>query len=143
MTKEEKLYTITCNKRQLQLISMACDLVSRLQCCQFDHITNVVQPSDFGVENKHWTRLHHFRDDLLELKGYFNLNINSSYGISSPEVQNSARTWWDIHQVIRNKLAYEENPDVTPENRWRKGKITVNFDLPMQSDKENELIKIS
>jgi hypothetical protein len=140
---EDKLYKITCNKRQLQLISIACDLVSRLQCCQFDHITNVVQPRDFGLENENFTRLRYFRETLLEIKEYFDLNINSSYGIFSPEVQNSARTWWDMHQVIRNKLAYESNPGITPENRWEKGKITVDFDEPAHSDKENELIKIS
>ena len=138
----EKLYTITCNRRQLELISQACNIISRLQCCQFDHITNVVQPSDFGVENKDWTRLHHFQDDLLRLKEYFNLSLNSSYGIFSEKVQDSARTLWDIHAVLRNKMAYEDNPGVTPQNRWEKGKIFVNFDEPMHSDKENQLVKV-
>lgn len=138
----EKLYTITCNRRQLDLISRACDLVSRLQCCQFDHVANVVQPRDFGVENKDFSRLHYFQNDLLKLKGYFNLGENASHGIYSREVQDSARTFWDMHQVIRNKIAYEENPEVTPENRWEKGKITINFDEPHRSDKENKLIKV-
>lgn len=140
MTK--KLYKITCNRRQLELISRATDLMSRLQCCQFSEVANIVQPSDFGVENKEWTRLHHFQDDLLKLKEYFNLAESASYGIYSEKVQDSARTLWDIHAVLRNKMAYEDNPGVTPENRWEKGKIFVNFDEPMWSDKENELVKV-
>jgi hypothetical protein len=116
--------------------------MSRLQIGQLDHITNVVQPSDFGVENKNWTQLHAFQDELLRLKEYLGLTISSNYGIFSEKVHDSARTLWDIHQVIRNKIAYEENPGVTPMNRWEKGKIFVNFDEPMWSDKNNILIKI-
>jgi hypothetical protein len=141
MTKE-KLYTIVCNRRQLELISRACDLVSRLQCCQFDHIANIVQPSYWGVEHKYFTRLHAFQEDLLKLKSYFNLTPNSSYGIHSLEVQDSARTLYDMHQVVRNKIAYEDSPGVTPQNRWKMHKFQVNYDEPHQSDKENELIKV-
>lgn len=136
----EKLYTITCNRRQLELISKACDFMSRIQILQFDHISYIVHPKH--ENDKDFKKLHAFQDDLLKLKQYFGFAPNASYGIYSREVANSARILWDVHQVIRNKITYEENPEVTPENRWKKGKITVNFDKPHQSDKENELIKV-
>lgn len=132
---KEKLYTITCNRKQLELISQACDLISRIQCLQFDKIVDIIQPNNPK-------KLFPFQDDLLKLKEYFGLSSSFCYGIFSDKVQKSAKILWDIHQVIRRHIAYEDNPGVTPENRWKKYKITVDFDDVYKSDKENELIKV-
>ena len=108
---------------------------------QFSEVARIVQPK---YENdRDFKLLHAFQDELLDLKQWFGFSRNASYGIYSHEVQDSARTLYDMHQIIRNKLAYEANPEVNYGNRWEKGKITIDFDEPHQSDKENELIKIS
>jgi len=130
---------ITCSESQLRLLSWACDFVSRIQICQFDRIADIIEPSGLDPNFK---KLWNFRDDLDRLKSYWDLPKNASYGIFSEEVPNTARTLWDIHQVIRNRLAYDSNPGVTPENRWKKGKFTVDFDEPFHANKDIPLIKV-
>lgn len=131
--------TITCNESQLRLLSWSCDLVSRIQICQFDRIADIIEPSGLDPDFK---RLWDFRDDLDRLKSYWGLSKNASYGIFSEEVSDTARILWDMYQVIRNRLAYDSNPGVTPENRWEKGKFTVDFDKPFHADKKTPLIKV-
>jgi hypothetical protein len=131
--------TITCSESQLRLLSWSCDLVSRIQICQFDRIADIIEPSGPDPDFK---RLWDFRDDLDRLKSYWGLSKNASYGIFSEEVSDTARTLWDMYQVIRNRLAYDSNPGVTPGNRWEKGKFTVDFDEPFHADKETPLIKV-
>lgn len=138
---ESKTYTITLNEEQLKLVSRICDIVSRLQCCQFERLTDLVEPSQF-VDDPNFKRLHKVQKELNLLKIYFGLSPSASYGIYSEKVNTSARTLWDIHQVIRHYLAYQGAPGVTQENRWKHHKFTVNFDEPRHSDKSNELIKI-
>lgn len=136
---EEKKYTIELNENQLRLLSWACEKISRIQMCQFDSVADIVSPP---TEGPGYGILHDFRDALDSLKRFFGLSVGSYFGIYSDKVDNSARTLFDIHCVIRNHLAYEANPGVTQENRWEKHKFTVDFDEPMHSDKENELIKV-
>jgi hypothetical protein len=132
-------YVIECNEHQLRLLSWACEKVSRIQMCQFDSVADIVSPQIEGADYK---ILHEFRDTLNNLKRFFGLSTNSYFGIYSDKVDNSARTAFDIYQVIRNYLAYEANPGVTPQNRWKNHKFTVDFDEPTKCDEENELIKV-
>jgi hypothetical protein len=131
-------YTITLNENQLRLLSWACDVVSRIQICQLDRVADIIEPKD----DPNFAKLHAFQDELLYLKRWFGLAPNASYGIFSEEVHNSARTLWDMHQVIRNRLAYDAHPGITPQNRWWNGKFTVDFDEPFHADKENPLIEV-
>jgi hypothetical protein len=126
---------IICSEEHLGVLSCACDLVSRIQICQFDRVADIVYPQDFG-------KLWEFRRKLDGLKFYWGMSSNMSYGIFSEEVSDTARTLWDMHQVIRNRLSYDANPGVTPENRWEKGKFTVDFDEPFHANKEVPLIKV-
>jgi hypothetical protein len=131
--------TITCSEFQLRSLSWACDLVSRIQICQFDRVADVIEPSGLDPDFK---RLWAFRGDLDRLKSWWGMSSNASYGIFSTEVPDTARTLWDIHQVIRNRLAYDSHPGITPQNRWAEGKFTVDFDEPFHADKETPLIKV-
>jgi len=140
MTENEKRYIIELNENQLRLLSWACEKVSRIQMCQFDSVADIVSPQREGSD---FTIYHEFRDALDSLKRFFGLSTNSYFGIYSDKVDNSARTAFDIHQVIRNYLAYEASPGVTPQNRWERHRFTVDFDDPMRSDNENELVKVS
>ena len=129
---------IICSEKNLRILSWACDIVSRLQICQFDRVADVIEPQDDPDFKKLWE----FRGKLDGLKFYWGMSSNMSYGIFSEEVSDTARTLWDMHQVIRNRLAYDTNPGITPENRWEKGKFTVDFDEPFHANKEIPLIKV-
>jgi len=131
--------TIACSESQLRTLSWSCDLISRIQICQFDRVADIIEPSRLDPDFK---RLWEFRGDLDRLKSWWGMSSNASYGIFSTEVPNTARTLWDIHQVIRNRLAYDSNPGITPGNRWEKGKYTVDFDEPFHADKDTPLIKV-
>jgi len=131
--------TITCNESQLRTLSWSCDLISRIQICQFDRIADIIEPSGLDPDFK---KLWEFRGNLNRLKSWWGMSSNASYGIFSLEVPDTARTLWDMHQVIRNRLAYDSNPGITPENRWAKGRFTVDFDEPFHADKGTPLIKV-
>lgn len=128
-------YQITCNEDQLRQISNACELVSRLHMHQFDAIASMLWPNDLN-------RSSEFRDRLDDLKEFFGLFRNQYHGIYSKETSDVARTLWDVHQVLRHRLSYDAHPGITPENRWKNHCLGVNFDEPMQSDEENELIEV-
>ena len=127
------------DEKDLWFLSNACDLISRIMICQFDRIADIVEPYNMG---KDFSKLHKFREDLDDLKKYWGMSRNASYGMFSSQVSDDARTLWDMHQVIRNRLAYDNNPGITPENRWKMGKITVNFDDPFQSNPNVPLLKV-
>ena len=129
---------ITCSKEHLQVLSLACDKVSRIQICQFDNIADIAWP----INNLDFERMWDFRRRLDLLKSFWGMTSYMSYSIFSIEIPDTARTLWDMHQVIRNRLAYDANPGVTPENRWEKRKFTVDFDEPFHTNKEIPLIRV-
>lgn len=135
---DENKYQIICDENTLALLSSACDLISRIHMCQFDHIVDFISIEDDG----NFSKYHELRDKLDDLKKHWGLPKNAYYSIYSDKISDDARSYWDMHQVMRNRLAYDNNPGITPENRWEKGKITVDFDEPMHSNKNLSLIKI-
>jgi hypothetical protein len=143
ISREKKVFSVKdnrliCSEEHLRILSWACDLVSRLQICQFDRVADIVYPQNDPDFKKLWE----FREKLDSLKFYWGMSHSMSYGIFSEEVSDTARTLWDIHQVIRNRLSYDANPGITPENRWEKGKFTVDFDEPFHANKEIPLVKV-
>lgn len=122
----------------MSMISQACDIASRIYMCQFDNISDMVSIR----EDNHFRKLNEIRNKLDMIKSCWGLSTNAYFGIYSLKVNDNARTLWDIHQVIRNRLAYDQNPGITPENRRSKGKLTVDFDEPAHSNKNVPLIKI-
>jgi hypothetical protein len=118
-----------CNEKNLRILSNSCDTISRIKMCQFDNIANIVtlkDPRDF-------VKFHRFKSHLDGLKRYWNLSMSANFGIFSHEIDNTARTLWDMHQVIRNRLAYDSSPV---------RKVLVDFDEPFCSDGINPLIKV-
>lgn len=117
-------YQITCNGAQLRLISDACELLARLHMHQFSTISHIIWPEDIRMSREYWDYL----DGIKEFMGPI-------------QDKSPRRCLWDIHQVLRHRLAYDANPGVTPENRWPHH-WGVNFDEPMRTDEENELIEV-
>jgi hypothetical protein len=123
MTKTEKV-TITCSIEQASVISEALDLYSRVLMGQFDNLG--------------WTLALRYNFDvdaaaklLNELKYVIFPELprgGAYYGIIHPRLHEDSRIAYDIHQVIRQKLAYFRKPE---------GWITVDFDDPMRTSAEN------
>lgn len=126
-------YVIKCNKEQLETIMKACEFMSRVQAGQIEEVSCVLG---------HFADRGQIRDMLIPVKHLMGLDPHASHGIRSSDIPDSSRVLWDVYQVIRNRLAYDDNPGVTPENRFDMGKITVNFDEPLRTDNRNELIKV-
>jgi hypothetical protein len=59
--------------------------------------------------------------------------IGHSYGIHSEKVSDNARVAFDLIQVIRNKIAWINNP---------KGDFFVDFDTPYKTSKEEDLATV-
>lgn len=133
------MYQITMNREHLDLLLQATDIMSRIHMLQFNRMADVVQPT----EDSHFEKLHQFQDELNNLKKFWDISLNASFGINSNQISNDARTYWDMHQVLRNFVSYEDHPEVTPENRWKiPNGWTVNFDEVLQANNDIGLIKI-
>jgi len=122
-------YLLRVNKTQLEAISAASELLVRLHMGQFPTLTEYL---NVPLEN-----ISEFRTDLENLKRHFGLTYSSSWGIMNDnQVPEQVRTLWDIHQVIRHRLAYDSRPGLTPENRWSEGAWTVQYDEPYKTSSE-------
>ena len=130
------MYNLKINKKQLKVISKALDIYSRIGIGQVDEI--LWHPSvakKMWVKNNNLTenKINHklvrkMLDDIKKI--VWNYDPNTYGGISMAEEDDKVA--YDLYQVIRHKLAWEEKPE---------GGITVNFHEPMKWSKE-ELAKI-
>lgn len=123
-------YLLKISKHQAEVISLALDVLSRIGLGQFDiAISDAMKERFWGMEGKDFNRdevQHHFNELKRILTGH---PPNGSYGISNEEVNDKYRVAYDIHQVIRNRLAWDEKPEGDP--------IKISFQDPMQWSKEH------
>ena len=124
----EKLYNIKLTKSQMESIDMSDDIVSRLFCGQ---VNEVARCSPSG---KVW--LEHETESALKKELFPDLDSSAYYGIYSQKAPDTARVLYDIHQVIRNRLAYD---GLKP---GEKRSFTVNFDSPMRTSEKEKLIEV-
>lgn len=136
-----KTYTLTITKKQAQVISCACELLSRIQGGQireaFDHL-----PLKKGVD---WSVYHEIQDELTKrMPEILQDGIDgrsSSFGVGNPKLPESHDIAWDLYTTIRHKLSWEyavEQGIVESENSPRKfpEMMTVNYDPPMKWSNE-------
>jgi len=117
-------YRLTFNEEQADLLVRALDAYSRLCVGQFNTAVESAWMHKILEVDRKDVEYH-----CNQLKRIFT-GINSpgaSYGIYSKEIPDGARIAWDIQQVVRNRLAWDRNPQ---------GGITVNFDTPMQASEQ-------
>lgn len=139
--------TLLVTEDQLSLISRALDLYSRIGIGQLDKLldhptfvnerklyckdangnTDWVKNSDLKEETER--RLVHARELLLPND---HLPLNASLGIHSPNVDESCRVAFDIHQVIRHEF-------------WKAGpnpsKMQVMSSISFTAKKDSQLIR--
>jgi hypothetical protein len=116
-------YVIHLNEEQVRIISRACELFARVH-------TGQLTPIAEEFFHKTTPILHSLQDGLRRLEPLITgMPPHASLGLTNPEVPDKARVAYDIHQVIRYIISWDNNPD---------GGITVNFDRPFKtSDQPN------
>lgn len=107
MTTEEKIFMVSLTGEQLRYLSEAANLVSRLYMGQMEDLTYLLK----GVSNAEG-----IREKVEEL---VTLVFPEK---ATQEPQEPTQILFDIHQVFRNVLAWEENPD---------GGSSIEFDDPL------------
>lgn len=136
-----KLYKLQVTEKQAQVISIACELLSRIQGGQireaFDYL-----PLKKDID---WSVYHEIQDELTKRMpeiledGIDGWNIH--FGIGSSKVHSHMDIAWDLYTTIRHKLSWDkavEQGIIENENSPRKWPemMTVNYDTPMKWSNE-------
>jgi hypothetical protein len=112
-----KTYTLTMSEEQAQIVVRALDLYSRIGIGQFEEILRVYDPC--------CTLTSMMRDEARThincVKLAYGHPENGSHGIHNPKVRDDFRVAYDVQQVIRNRIAFDKNPE---------GGFQVDFDTP-------------
>lgn len=133
-------YTLRITKRQAQLLSWACDRMSRLICGQdwsyqelFEEAWEKRCKEATGKSvNKEWDggwyNMRHEAEEICKKikKRFWGLEANTMYGI---KYDDTADILFDIHQCIRHQL-WLDRPEES------KSHITVDADTPMRFGSE-------
>ncbi len=122
-------YTLKISERQAGLISRAVELYARLGMSQFDVL-------DYFFWSKEIADLEKARQHLESLcQIHSGLPKGTSQGIYSKKVHDDYRILFDLHQVIRNRLAWDRDPK-------SKTFHSVNYDEPMRASQNEALASI-
>jgi hypothetical protein len=131
-----KTYTLTITESQARALSFACDVLQRVQLGQWEEIVDwlpLKKPTDY-------TKLHADRRIIGSILSKHMVDgidgYGSSLGIGHPDLPKNNGVLYDLHCVIRRKLAVEqavEEDIIENENVSRNQMpITVDFDTPMK-----------
>lgn len=113
-------YKIELTEKQFIVLSNALELYGRIGMGQFEEILNW----KFKWNNTDTYINNFIRSSLTFIKcALTGLEWNAYRGIASEEVPEDCKISYDIYQVIRNKIAWTNNPE---------GGILASFDKPMK-----------
>ena len=141
MDKEQHIYTLHLTKRQVELLSYACDRFSRLIIGQdwtyqelFEQVwekrcKDAVGGHGFDKEwDGGWQAMRYDAEEISKQikKRFWGLDSRTLNGIHYDDV---ADILWSIHQVLRHQLWLDKPED-------KKSRITVDSDEPMQVGSE-------
>lgn len=137
---KDKLYTIRINKSQLETLSSATEVLSRLGIGQFIFVLDWL-PFAKGQCISHDDQIY-FSERLAPLMVHQIDGYRSSLGIHGEETPEFAKIAWDLHQVFRHRLAWEravEKGIVDSINATRKWPemIGVDYDEPLHASEEH------
>lgn len=132
------MYNLKISKKQAEIISKALDFYSRIGCGQMSEVLwhpsvakkMWVKDSNNLTENQ-WNNkvISQLLDNIKKI--IWGYEPNEHGGITMAEEDDKIA--YDLHQVIRHKLAWEETPE---------GGITVDFHKPMKYSEEEELCEV-
>lgn len=131
-------YTLTITESQSRVLSMACEVLARLGMGQFkdafEHLP--LRTQNFDIDAWH--------DDMEQISRILSKHmpggidgIRSSTGISNADEE--ARTAWDLHAVIRHRLAWDRAKEEGVTDGTKRGwpaMMQVSYDEPMKYSEE-------
>ncbi len=128
-TKTETRFIIDCSKEQANVINEALNIYQRILMGQFDNIPWMLflHGRKFNTDAMRKTM-----DDAVKI-AFPELYGGCYLGIYQKEVHEDARIAYDIHQALRYKISWNNNPS---------GGITRNFDSPRITSNTEPLPKI-
>lgn len=121
-------YVLEFSERQAELLSHAAELYARMGLGQFNVLDRFFWEPINAIQEA-----HKHLDALRLIK---NGSLNSDPGISSDSIDDDYRVLYDLHQVIRHRLAWDRDPEP-------KGLKGVSFDTPRQLSKHEPLANIA
>lgn len=140
-------YTLEVTKAQAQAISTACEILARAGIGQWRDAIDALPLKITNYDNWH--------DDLAfigkllarHMKGNID-GISSGFSIHSDEVKEEARTAWDIYQVVRHRISWDDaiadglvDSDDQQARKWPE-MMQVFYDEPLRLSEE-PLVKIT
>jgi len=114
-------YEIKVTKEQAWVIQRCLEFFSRISMGQFRELLYAVMGSP-GYEKLDPSSRDSFSHLLESLRVVFNGSANTYYGISGDMAPKDAKIAWDLYQVVRNRLAWDDHPEGNP--------MSVCFDEP-------------
>jgi hypothetical protein len=137
MKKSQKFYQMTVTKEQLQVISNACNVLARLQLGQWD-----IMFDELPVQKElDYEKYHQIKDTLRQMMPMILAGgmdgLHSSYGVANPNLPRENGVAFDLRDVIRHKLSWEDAVEkgiIESEDAPRKWPemMYVNYDPPMK-----------
>lgn len=113
-------YILRCSSDQAKALSFAAEVVARIYTGQVDEIIRVLS---WRIPNLTHEQLSKIRDSVKQIS-FLLMGSDATFGIGNVQIPEQAKTLWDLHQVIRNRIAWDEFPE---------GGIQVWFDVPMKT----------
>ena len=127
---QPRRYLLEISERQAQLVNLAVELFARLGMGQFDMLD-----SFFPWESKIPGR-ERIRPLLQELVAIKNGAQHTYPGVHSKEISDDYRVLYDLHKVIRHRLAWYRDPNPSG---WK----GVNYDEPSRASTTEDLARIN
>lgn len=137
---QTEFYTLTVTKAQLYHIKDACEAIARMGINQWKmlfenyylHREKLMSKECFELVRQKFTEI----EDIVRADRE-NFRLNKNEELNEVLRPTFSRILWDLYTAIRHRLAYDNNPDITPENRWQKeGGWVVCFDEPHHESQE-------
>lgn len=128
-----RTYNLTVTKGQAQILKDALDLYSRVGMGQMEEMLFVAVRSvrSFKIDVVKYIKA---QEDLKRVRTTLMGRPHTYKPILSYDVDDRFRVAYDLLQVIRHRLAWDQNPE---------GGITVNFDQPWKTSSEEPLATIA
>lgn len=129
-------YTLTVTESQAEIISKACELLARTMAGQWQESYRLLPRDPMA----NWSVVREVELEIRKLMPRVLRNgidgVKSSLGVGHTGLNPEHNTAWDLHQVIRHRLAWEHAvkmgyvPSIDAERDWVT-MIGVVFDPPM------------
>lgn len=128
-SKKTSRYVLEISARQAEMISQAVELTARLGMGQFEELDRFFWPEIKGDQRDE------VREHCQALCRIKNGAPHQYPGIHSDAISDDYRVLFDLHRVVRHRLAWDRNPN--PPNF-----AGVAFDTPRPTSKIEDLAKI-